>query len=83
LALLQTGDLVSSGYFVHPEDALLCNGGAKQPNVILMDVQQFGSGGIQAIREFSTAFPRVSLLVLTESVEQELIWAALGAGAAG
>jgi DNA-binding NarL/FixJ family response regulator len=82
-ALLATSDVVLSNYFVHPEDALLFNNGAQPPNLILIDVQQFGSSGIQALREFRAAFPGAFLFVLTESVEETVICASVCAGASG
>jgi DNA-binding NarL/FixJ family response regulator len=82
-ALDQAGGFLLGGYFVHPEDALQRDDDANPPDVILMDVQEFGSGGIQAVRLFRKAFPRVALIILTESVEEEVVWAAICAGASG
>jgi DNA-binding NarL/FixJ family response regulator len=82
-AVGSSNDLVLGGYFVHPEDALLCPDESNVPDVILIDVQEFGADGIQAVRLFRSMFPAVLLIVLTESVEEDLILAAVCAGASG
>jgi DNA-binding NarL/FixJ family response regulator len=82
-ALEQTDDLVLGGYFIHPDDVLLGGTCAKPPGVILMDVDEFGSVGIQAVRQFRRVFPKVLMVVLTDSVEEQLICAAVCAGVSG
>ena len=82
-ALDLTGEFVLAGCFVHPEDALLGHTGNKAPDVILMDVQQFGSDGIDAVRQFKATFPEVHLIILTDSLQEDVISGAICAGASG
>ena len=63
--LVQAGNLLFSGSFVHPEDALLSENAGPAPHVILIDVQQFGSDGIVALRQLGVTFPGVPLIVIS------------------
>lgn len=83
VALAHTSDLVLGASYVHPEDALSFDSRTTPPDVILMDIHQFGCAGLPAVRQFRTAFPRVSLIVLTELVEPDAIANAICAGASG
>jgi DNA-binding NarL/FixJ family response regulator len=82
-ALDETGDILLSGCFVHPEDVLLGSRDSKPPDVILIDIHQFGVAAVEALRQFRKTFPEAALIDLTESVEEELIWAAVCAGISG
>jgi len=54
-----------------------------QPDVVLMDLQLPGQGGIAAIREIVAARPGLRILVLTLFQDDDSVFAALRAGARG
>ncbi len=54
-----------------------------RPDVVLMDLQLPGQGGIAAIREISVAIPEVRILVITLYEDDDSVFAALRAGARG
>jgi DNA-binding NarL/FixJ family response regulator len=54
-----------------------------RPDVVVMDLNMPGMGGIEAIRQIATRAPGTTVLVLTITVDQELITDALDAGASG
>jgi len=56
---------------------------ALQPDVILMDLNMPGVGGIEATRQILRTSPQISILVLTMSEDDDSIFAALQAGARG
>lgn len=56
---------------------------ALQPDVILMDLQMSGEGGIAATRRILDASPHIRVLVVTMFEDDESVFAALRAGARG
>ena len=54
-----------------------------RPDVILMDLMMPGMGGVEAIRQVRQKFPNVQVVALTSFREEELVQAALQAGAMG
>jgi DNA-binding NarL/FixJ family response regulator len=54
-----------------------------QPDVILMDVQMPGVGGIEATRRILHISPHIMILVVTMFEDEESVFAALRAGARG
>ena len=53
------------------------------PDVLVMDIQMPGTGGIEATREISRVAPDVAVLMLTMFDDDESIFAAMRAGARG
>ncbi len=54
-----------------------------QPDVILMDLQMPGGGGLAAIREIVQTSPHIRILVVTMFEDDDSVFAALRAGARG
>lgn len=54
-----------------------------QPDVVLMDLLMPDGDGIEAIRALGTAAPRARVLVLSSFADDERVFAAMQAGAAG
>lgn len=54
-----------------------------RPDVVLMDLQLPGQGGIAAIRDIVAAIPAVRILVITLYEDENSVFAALRAGARG
>lgn len=56
---------------------------AAAPDVVIMDIDMPGMGGIEATRRLRAELPRSAVLVLTMYDEDDLVFAALRAGARG
>jgi DNA-binding NarL/FixJ family response regulator len=57
--------------------------GETRPDVVLMDIRMPGTDGIEATRRLSAAADPVKVLILTTFDADELVYAALRAGASG
>lgn len=64
-------------------DAAIALVAAEQPDVALMDVRMPGRDGISATEEIVAGAARTAVLVLTTFDDDEVLFGALGAGAAG
>lgn len=56
---------------------------ALQPDVVLMDIKMPGMNGIEATHKILTASPHISIIVLTMFDDNDMVFAALRAGARG
>lgn len=54
-----------------------------RPNVVLMDIRIPGEGGIEATRQVTSQFPETKVVMLTSFADDELVFRAIRAGAAG
>src|SRR5512135_283624 len=54
-----------------------------QPDIILMDLQMPGGGGLPAIREIVLTSPHIRILVVTMFQDDDSVFAAMRAGARG
>ena len=54
-----------------------------RPDVVVMDIRLPGKSGIEACEEIKEAVPEVEVLMLTSYAEDELLFEAISAGAAG
>jgi NarL family two-component system response regulator LiaR len=80
LFLLAFEDLELVGEAANGQQALgLCE--KLEPNVVLMDLVMPGMDGIQATQEIRERYPQIQVIALTSFEEEELVQAALEAGA--
>jgi two-component system, NarL family, response regulator DevR len=56
---------------------------AFKPDVVVMDIRLSGDSGIDACREITTQLPETKVIMLTSYAEDEMLFAAIRAGAAG
>lgn len=56
---------------------------AHKPDVIIMDIRLGGSSGIDACAAISQQLPEVKIIMLTSYAEDEMLFAAIRAGASG
>lgn len=56
---------------------------SEQPDVVVMDIQMPGEGGIEATRSLAAKAPGVAVLMLTMHEDDESVFAAMRAGARG
>jgi two-component system response regulator DevR len=54
-----------------------------QPDVVVMDVRLQGGSGIEACREIVAQAPHIKIIILTSYAEDEMLFDAISAGAAG
>lgn len=54
-----------------------------RPDVVLMDIRIPGEGGIEATRQITSSFPDIKVVMLTSFADDELVFRAIRAGAAG
>lgn len=54
-----------------------------KPDVIVMDIRLKGGSGIEACQEITTRFPEAKVIMLTSYAEDEMLFSAIRAGAAG
>jgi DNA-binding NarL/FixJ family response regulator len=65
------------------ERGLEIAGDGVEPDLVLLDLNLPGLSGIPALRVWRTRFPGVPVIILSASVDQQTVLAAIGAGAAG
>jgi DNA-binding NarL/FixJ family response regulator len=56
---------------------------AHKPDIVLMDIRLGGSSGIDACAQITAQLPDVKVIMLTSYAEDDLLFAAIRAGAAG
>jgi two-component system response regulator DevR len=54
-----------------------------RPDVVVMDIRLAGSSGIEACRQIMSEIPETKVIMLTSYAEDELLFDAIAAGAAG
>src|SRR4030043_247446 len=54
-----------------------------KPDVVVMDIRLKGGSGIEACQEITTQFPNAKVIMLTSYAEDEMLFSAIRAGAAG
>src|ERR1044071_9592120 len=70
------GEADNGDQAVHAADRL-------RPDVILMDLEMPGTGGIEATRQITAQHPEIRIVVLTSHAAEEDVFPALKAGALG
>lgn len=85
MALSDIDDLALIGIYGTAEKALesLTKSYASAPDVILLDLNLFGMGGLEALPLIKKAAPDVQVLVLTNSDRESDVLDAIGVGASG
>lgn len=61
----------------------IAKGIAHRPDVVVMDIRLGNSSGIDATRELAVQLPETKIIILTSYAEDEKLFAAIRAGAAG
>ena len=56
---------------------------AHEPDIVLMDIRLAGGSGIEACQRIKDALPETKVIMLTSFAEDELLFAAIRAGASG
>jgi DNA-binding NarL/FixJ family response regulator len=56
---------------------------AHKPDVVVMDIRLKGGSGIEACQEITNSFPETKVIMLTSYAEDEMLFSAIRAGAAG
>ncbi len=56
---------------------------AHEPDIVLMDIRLAGGSGIEACQKIKNALPDTKVIMLTSFAEDELLFAAIRAGASG
>ena len=56
---------------------------AHEPDIVLMDIRLSGGSGIEACQKIKSALPETKVIMLTSFAEDELLFAAIRAGATG
>lgn len=54
-----------------------------EPDVVVMDIRLPGRNGIEATRDISEQFPNVKVIMLTSYADEDVLFDAIAAGAAG
>ena len=80
--LLSASDLEVVGQAADGEEAISL-AAELQPDVVLMDLDMPGTGGIEATRRILNTSPHISILVISMHEDDDLVFAALQAGARG
>jgi DNA-binding NarL/FixJ family response regulator len=80
--LLSAADLEVVGEAADGDEAISL-AAELQPDVIMMDLDRPGTGGIEATRQILRASPHISVVVVTMYEDDALVFAALQAGARG
>ena len=57
--------------------------GAYQPDVVVLDIRLPGASGVEVCQQITEKFPGVKVIMLTSYAEDEMLFAAIRAGAAG
>jgi DNA-binding NarL/FixJ family response regulator len=81
--ILSTAPSVEVVGVAHDGADLLPLAARLQPDVVLMDLKMPGVNGIQATRQLREHFPAIRVLVLTTYADDEWVFDAIRAGAAG
>lgn len=56
---------------------------AFKPDIVILDIRLSGASGIDACREITAALPETKVIMLTSYAEDDMLFAAIRAGAAG
>jgi DNA-binding NarL/FixJ family response regulator len=57
--------------------------GAYKPDIVVMDIRLKGGSGIDACQQITSKFPNTKVIMLTSYAEDEMLFSAIRAGAAG
>ena len=80
--LASVGDIALLGEASDGEEAIAM-AEALQPDVVLMDINMPGAGGIAATRRITQVSPHVAVLIVTMFEDDDSVFAAMRAGARG
>ena len=75
-------ELVVIGEASHANEAIE-KAATLQPDIVVMDIRLPGKSGIEACREIVAAQPQIKVIMLTSYAEDDMLFDAIAAGAAG
>lgn len=65
------------------ESEAITKAAAHRPDIVLMDIRLGGTSGIEACQKIMASMPETKIIMLTSYAEDDLLFAAIRAGAAG
>ncbi len=65
------------------ESEAITKAAAHRPDIVLMDIRLGGTSGIEACQKIMATMPEAKIIMLTSYAEDDLLFAAIRAGAAG
>ena len=97
VVIVEDDQLIREGYadFINEDDSLICVNHYSRceqaityierdlPDIVLMDIELPGMSGIEGIKNIKKMFPQINIIAVTVHENEQIVFNALCAGAAG